>query len=398
MKIKFITKIIENISNILHVDYIFTTDADIKVIFTGEQIEAHLSKNVKYFVLHDKVASKTQRLQVVITYTDLTTDTFVFAPLKDIEWVDPKLISTQTLPSTVDWLKPLIRKNTNTVYEDTNFSKHTIFQILKSKANDAKTASGITKGTKNLVYYSIGGKLEFLDTLKLSLTTLFTKGGDNFDVLFICPQTWVDSINEIVSPYNRTVHFLIVPEENDGIKITLNRIKIYDFESINTYKHILYLDADIIINGNIDPIFESTILKKLNTACNRNITTGNHRGVFHSLRYLPADDENLPNLELNRPFNSGQFSFKNSVQMKMHFDNVKWLSEVWPGEYFTDQAFMCTYFCFFGLTTPTLQQYVDLHHITLDAEFEDNKLITHFIGNCQNATSKTHAMKQYASL
>ena len=84
--------------------------------------------------------------------------------------------------------------------------------------------------------------------------------------------------------------------------------------------------------------------------------------------------------------------------MKMHFDNLRWLSEVWPGEYFTDQAFMCTYFCLFGLTLTTLQQYVDLHHITLDTEFEKNKVITHFIGNCQNAISKTSAMKQYAGL
>lgn len=396
MLVKFITKIKEEIADITSVRYSFVgPKIDESIEFTKSILDTLFERGLNRFEIHDRVFQKINKITVTLNYTNSTSNTLVFVPPSDLEWVSPL---TPKPPSTPDWLKPLMRKNTNTVYQDTNFAKNTIFNILKEKANNALAASGTTKGTKNLVYYSVGGKLDFIDTLAISLKTLFEKGGNNFDVLFICPQTWVSGINDLLQPYNKTAHFLVVPDVQDGIRITLNRFKIYDFELINNYKHILYLDADIVINSELDPIFSNTVIKKLNTAYNKNITTGGHKGIFHSLRYLPSNDENLINLESNIPFNSGQFSFKNSAQMKLHFDNLRWLARVWPGEYFTDQAFMCTYFCFFGLTTPTLQNYVDLHHITDSSNFEEGKALTHFIGRCQDATAKTDAMKKYAGL
>jgi hypothetical protein len=45
-----------------------------------------------------------------------------------------------------------------------------------------------------------------------------------------------------------------------------------------------------------------------------------------------------------KPFNAGQFLFKNTLKMKKHFENIIWLTKAWGGYYFYEQSFLNYYF------------------------------------------------------
>ena len=345
-------------------------------------------------ILHQDIFEQCKSISFDILYKNGVTETIVFEDKNSIANTSQKIIR---IPET-NWVDKLLRKNTNTIYEDTDKDKFTVYQVLKQKAKEALAASSKPVGTKNLVYFSIGGDIKYLDVLEVCLNTLVSNGGGNFDLLFICPESWIDKIQSLKCLNGIKGNFLPVPETTDGVEIAMNRLNIYDYQNIDNYKKILYMDCDILVKKNINKLFNATIQKKLNTAYNENIPNKAHGGVFHSLRYVPAPDALISNLATNKPFNSGQYTFVNSLQMKKHFDNVRWFASVWPGEYFTDQAFLCAYFCFFDLTKTTLQDFTEIYQIQPHKKPQGDKILLHFIGECQKGQSKLDAMKNYANL
>ena len=166
-----------------------------------------------------------------------------------------------------------------------------------------------------------------------------------FEFLFICPESWVADI-ESFKPSDCVFKFHLVEDSTDGVEISKNKTKIFDFSQINQYKKILYLDTDIIAVRNFDHILCKDYGNKLYVACNvKKVSFTSHGGDYHSLRYFSSEKiQELTNAN-QRPFNAGQFLFINSDVMKKHFENLNWLMSVWPGEYFFEQSFMNHYFC-----------------------------------------------------
>jgi hypothetical protein len=299
------------------------------------------------------------------------------------------------IKSTVSWL---MRTNTNTTYSDTITDKTTIYNTLDFKAAAASNYSDTPIGTKNLVYFSVGGNIKYLEMLELCVTSIIRHKTSNFEFLFICPYSWQTDIANLECLQNQSIYFHTVAETTDGVEIAKNRTKVFDFAQIGDYQNIIYLDTDIVATGDLQPLFDSIIHNKLNTAFNSSITYNAHRGLFHSLMFIPHERFNAIVSTGCKPFNSGQYGFKNTNIMKKHFENLNWLMSVWPGEYFTDQVFMCYYFCMYNLTTETFQQHTELFNVSFKEQIPaGDKLLCHFIGHCQEALPKIERMKQYAS-
>ena len=395
MEIRFNTTIINTIDDITSLTYSFIKPGSkYDVLFTKEITDKYFEKHVRRFTVHDSIFNECSCINITVNYNDNTVREFTYDNISD-------LIFKQPSPQPVDsWIKRLLRTNTNTVYDDNNTDKTKIFKILKLKFNAAEDLDKSIKGSKNLIYYSVGGDTGFLDTLKLSVTSLLANGGNGFDLLFICPQSWTSNITAMMLELQTNVDysFHIVDDTDDGIQVALNRFNIFDFSNIDEYSNVMYLDADIIINDDINSLFNVSVNDKLNTAYNENITKS-WLNLYTSLKWLPAGDPFLSNSLSSVGFNSGQYVFKNTDSMKQHFTNLRWLVSVWPGEYFTDQAFMCTYFTFFGLCVPSLQPFVNLYNFGNKLTQPDsNKTLIHFIGWCQRPEAKLLAMQQYANL
>lgn len=344
--------------------------------------------------LHDDEFHKATNLVFTIESVTGETSSIVNHKLDFVEKRD-QIKAINDIKSKVSWL---MRTNINTNYSDTTSDKTTIYNILDFKAAAALNCSNACIGTKNLVYFSVGGNIKYLEMLELCITSIINHKTSNFEFLFICPPSWQAEIVTLPCLQNQPIHFYNVVETIDGVEIAKNRTKIFDFNQIDDYQNIIYLDTDIIVSNDIQPLFDSIISNKLNTAFNTNITDNAHKGLFHSLMFITPARFNTIISTGCKPFNSGQYGIKNTGSMKKHFENLNWLMDVWPGEYFTDQAFMCYYFCMYNLTTETFQQYTELFNISLKNQTPvGDKLLCHFIGHCQEALPKIERMKQYAS-
>jgi lipopolysaccharide biosynthesis glycosyltransferase len=175
---------------------------------------------------------------------------------------------------------------------------------------------------KNLVYYLIYGKGDYFDLLESSINTLIKLGKYEGDILFICDK---NNINEILNLNIKNKKYFLETDDSVG-EMALNKFKIFDFELLNNYDNILYIDTDIFIINDINSVF---------SLCDK------HLNQFHfsfenfneneSERYgysLLTDDEKLK-VEKKEGINAGLFLFKNNKYniniLKKIFNKNKYL-------------------------------------------------------------------------
>jgi len=249
----------------------------------------------------------------------------------------------------------LMRQNENTLYKDNDVDKEIIFQHLYKKIEDVKnTPDQIYRTGKNLIYYSIFLSDEYLQMLEWSLNSIsYTTKTMNFDVLFITDEKFKQELlkKPILQKFN--CYFHIVDTPVNGIEASFNKLCIYDYNRINEYEKVLFLDTDIMCIKDLNEIFNYDLTpEKLNTKSNLGISSIlSYTSATHGLMYLTHKDAKFIDDNTSVvPFNAGQFLFLNSHRMKLHFENVRWLKNVWAGIYFFEQSFMNHYFVFNDLT------------------------------------------------
>jgi lipopolysaccharide biosynthesis glycosyltransferase len=126
----------------------------------------------------------------------------------------------------------------------------------------------------------------------------------------------------------------------------MNKLKIFDYENINKYNKIFFIDSDIIIHTNLNNIFDNLTKDNLLYVKKESLKSlrEDHKNIFFSLQLYT--EEQLDNFEKEKifVFNAGQFGFFNSEQMKNHFNNINNLIINHKGEFFYEQSFMNHYF------------------------------------------------------
>lgn len=256
----------------------------------------------------------------------------------------------------------LIKRNKQNLYANTDLDKAIICSHLERKLENALSSSAVPVGNKNLVYFSIGGNELYISVLEMSLKSIVKFTPEiNFDILFITQQTFVEKINALPCVQNLNINFCIVPETTDGISASMNKLRIFEYERINEYNKILFLDCDIICPRPLSDLFLDDIDPRYIQVAQRTEIDSNvlsdavrDNGIItslnHSLKYFTKEQALYIEKESPVPFNAGQFMFVNSDQMRNHFENILWLISVWPGDYFFEQSFMNFYFTLNALT------------------------------------------------
>ena len=279
------------------------------------------------------------------------TDQILIKTLKENARPSSK-VNTDRYPA----IKTMMSRNQNTPYPDTDEGKEQVFSELYTKFDNIYTTPDqVSEGNRNLIYFTVFLSDDFLDlTVQCLESIISTTSTVNFDILFITDEEYKEKLLTKPVLNNFNYYFHIVPTPITGPRASLQKIYIYDFALINNYKKILYLDSDIVCIKDLNIIFNLLVeTDKLYTATTTQITPYALTTPTHSLMYLT--DKDAEYLALNsaeiKPFNAGQFLFINSQYMRKHFDNVRWLSEIWPGEFFFEQSIMNQYFALRGLNT-----------------------------------------------
>lgn len=239
-----------------------------------------------------------------------------------------------------------IRKRV-TLYNNTEEDKNIIRFHLYNKINEINSLQDIEYGNKNLLYYTIFDcGSGFKHIIDYNLNTIHeTTSAKNFDVLFITDEptkTILESLS--VTQFFNTKYHVISEKITDGVLASIQKLKIYDFQEIDNYNKILFIDADTVAIKNINSTFTLDVSSNSFEVSKYTFAVSNPFNMIHSLKSFSLDELNYAVRNNVKPFNAGQFMFKNTLKMRKHFENVNWLYDIWPGSYFYEQSFLNYYF------------------------------------------------------
>lgn len=253
---------------------------------------------------------------------------------------------------------PLLRINKHATRQNTPEDKRALMAELRTRYVAANQQPKKSVGLKSLVYYALGGSKDYLSLAYASLDSLNKHcPKPNFEVLFICPLSWRYELAAHPFAARTAFHFHVVKDSEDGVEVSKNKCRIFEFSRLDEYRNVLFLDADILAVRDISFLFDQQINPSiLHVKCNEKPSIHLYTTVYHGLRMFTRAE--IMKLEEKKrfAFNAGQFLFVNTPYMRAHFDNVLWLMKEWPGYYFFEQSFLCQYFCGYDMATDELLQ------------------------------------------
>jgi len=247
--------------------------------------------------------------------------------------------------------------------------------------------------SKNLIYYSVGGKSEYGDMIKLSISSIRKTNPIDQDILIITDRDFYLKYLYNIKDEHVYFHFIQNYETND--QIAFNRLKVFEYLDSKNFEIVLYLDTDILVNIDLADIFNSIEKNKLNVVTEKD-DYRDHMMLHFSLDDYTEDDIEFFTKNEILPFNSGTLLFENTIFMKRHFSNVLNLINNHQGYYFTDQSFINSYFNKNVLTSSKclnkFRNYLFMSNKTYDVSEYKNQII-HFFNDTFNGEVKIKKLK-----
>jgi lipopolysaccharide biosynthesis glycosyltransferase len=175
---------------------------------------------------------------------------------------------------------------------------------------------------KNLIYTCVFNNEKYLILLFWFLESiqLFGNLDENTDLLIYTSSSFVEIIKSHPL-YNDKIVFFINDNYN-SIDLALKaRLDIFDYEGIDHYDKILYLDTDILILKDLNPIFE-LIEKNVIYACKEgNLIEDRHGYMYGGLALFT--EEEIENYEDKSCFTSCTMLFNRCEEIKNLFSIIK---------------------------------------------------------------------------
>lgn len=357
--------------------------------FVGSIISNKHIKAVPFVELNNSLFDSYSNIQYRIIYKNGIIEVFKFPTKK----------SALYRSGNVSGANLCIRHKTSDIYNDTEEDRKKCLYEIDEKINESYQYSDIPVGTKNLIYYTVYFNKGYTELLDLSINSILKNSKINFDILIITDEPTKELIDKLYFTKKIVPKFLITETPFDGVIASQNKTRVFEYENINEYNNILFLDCDIVCIKDINTIFKQNLkTDTLYTAYNLNLSYGHHKTFHHGFEMLSEDFVSEMRTNKQMPFNAGQFLFKNSERMRKHFNNVCWFMESWAGEYFFEQAFMCYYFCKGYLTdSNVLQKHMSIVSTVTKSEYKITKdtCLVHFIAPPLDAKTKKDFIKNF---
>lgn len=247
----------------------------------------------------------------------------------------------------------------------------------------------------NLLYTLVNyNNKEYLKMFRIFIKSLLLFSKSNYDFLIITDEP----TKKIIENYDelrhmKSLHFLVTPTDKNLYNALLRKCDIRLFNNFNNYDKIMYLDCDIIVQNDINKLFNEIKIEKNKLYAPYE---GTLDGKYWSLDlYTKKDFETLEKLKIHS-FNSGTMIFKPNDQMKKHFENVKILARKYKGNHFYDQAFLNYYF---NINKLSSTKYISNHVVLFPdiTKYYPKKTILHFAG-IGRYKEKAKIMSEYLNL
>ena len=279
---------------------------------------------------------------------------------------------------------------TNRLYTDTNhnFSKELcIFKdaiVNKFKKN--------TK-SKNLVYFCVFYNKDYFKLLNLLLKSLKFYSDDlqDIDFLIITHDSFKDKIYDLCNELNIYIDIKCF-DFTTIFQAACARVFIFEYEHINSYEKILYLDTDILIKGQLSNIFNLEIQDLLYGIESGTINSLNFGSQFFDFKTIDSNKTGI---------NSGTLLFKNTIIIKELFNKIinhlkEYTESKLPIPYCMDQPFINYHAIKDNLyNNSLLNPYISLYEDTDNVSNYLTSIICHFSFPIGNFKHKYERMIKY---
>ncbi len=246
---------------------------------------------------------------------------------------------------------------------------------------------------RKLVYYTLGYNEKYFDVMYLSIKSLIYHNKD-IDIFVLLDESIMNRANELESIPNLKV--FSCDNSSGPQEASMRKLTIFDY-NIEEYDSVLCIDADILINSNLNNLFEKISTTDKLCAYAESKDTNLHNYIYWSLNnYTPQNLEYFKNNNIYG-FNAGLFGFKPTYIMKLHFSNICGLIKAHTGPFFYEQSFMNYYF--------NLSNNVNLDIITEDIyqlfpkiNVDYGSKIVHFTGAATTPEDKKNQLQNYINM
>jgi hypothetical protein len=297
----------------------------------------------------------------------------------------------------MDLIGKCIKHNVSNEFFATNQGRIECLDVVNQMISNVEIVDPVITASKNLVYFSVYFDKGYVELMNNSLMSILKHASVDFDVLIITDASTQKLIDQ--QPFTKLVRpkYHITPTPVDGVEASKNKTLIYDFEDVDMYDKILFLDCDVVAVGDVSEVFKvCNMHNTLYTARGVNITFQHHRTIHHGFDVVRQSFINEMMDSRQHPFNAGQFMFRNSPSMRAHFHNLNWFMQAWPGEYFFEQAFMCYYFCKAKITNDALNSKLALISTVVDNLYNlQDKILLHFTAPPLDAITKINYINNF---
>jgi len=166
---------------------------------------------------------------------------------------------------------------------------------------------------KNLVYLGVFSNRDYIELLRIFLITVKLYSSlDAIDFLIITSEDFIPEINTLSSLIG--VPLLTMTLDLKRLAgAAFARLHIFEYEQIMSYEKVLYLDTDIIIQGDLMNVFKEPIEDKIYAMSEGTIEHEIHGGWWFDFSTIEKNTVAL---------NSGILLFKSSESIKIIFENI----------------------------------------------------------------------------
>jgi lipopolysaccharide biosynthesis glycosyltransferase len=250
-------------------------------------------------------------------------------------------------------------------------------------------------GDKYLVYFCVfynKAYLELLETLLLSLK-LFSPYNENIEFLVLISPSLVSEVHTLINKLQMPIHIKTFDFQSQH-EAGCARLHVFDYEFINDYSKILYLDTDIIIQGDLMKLFDSLKEEKIYAKKEYDIYGAGHGGYFFDFAKISKDTLSL---------NSGTLLFKNSAatramfyDINLHIKTLKSKTTLLP--LCMDQPFIAYHLIKNSMCDlESISDYVflsgEFNQDLNNPQLSSDAVLSHFTWPIGNATNKMTRMK-----
>lgn len=173
---------------------------------------------------------------------------------------------------------------------------------------------------KKLIFITVFNSIGYIRMLSILVKSIYLYGNidDNTDIL-IYTSTNFKYIIENSRFYSEKVKFFISDDKNTIDTACKARLDLFDYEFIDNYIKILYLDTDILIQKNINFIFDLIQENKIYAYGEGDISNDNNDYFGGNTLFI----NELNNYTDKSGFNSGVMLFNNCIEIKNLFKIIK---------------------------------------------------------------------------